>query len=276
MRVVLVTGLSGAGKITALRALEDIGFYCTDNLPLPLLPNLVVIAAARGVENVAVAVDARQESFLGEYRDHVGALRKAGHQVDVLFLEASDDVLLRRFSETRRRHPLAGDDLVAGIARDREVLSELRQDGEIVSTSSLNVHQLRGIVQERYGHRDGQMAVTFVSFGFKHGLPREADVVFDVRFLPNPYFVETLSGRNGKDREVADYVLQTEDGAAVLSQIDNYLHFSLPRFASEGKQYLTIAVGCTGGRHRSVAVIEALSAKFSPEWDIHVRHRDLK
>ena len=275
MRIVIVTGLSGAGKSTALRALEDIGFYCVDNLPLPMFGQLVELVGGRGMTDVAVSVDARQQEFLGAYRAQVDALRAAGHDVDVVFLGAPDEVLIRRYSETRRKHPLAGDDLLEGIRRDREVLDELRQDAEIVDTRALNVHQLKGIIEEHFGQRDGTMAVTLLSFGFKHGLPPESDVVFDVRFLPNPYFVEELSGLNGKDSRVADYVLGTDEGRETFERVESYLRFVLPRFEKEGKKYLTIAIGCTGGRHRSVAMFEGIKAKLAGEHDAFVRHRDL-
>ncbi|MBT8495974.1 MAG: RNase adapter RapZ [Deltaproteobacteria bacterium] len=275
MRIVIVTGLSGAGKSTALRALEDIDFFCVDNLPLPMVGDLVELVGARGVTDVAVSVDARQRAFLDTYRGQVDALRAAGHDVDVVFLGAPDEVLIRRYSETRRKHPLAGEDLLEGIRRDREVLDELRQDAEVVDTKALNVHQLKGIVEERFGQRDGTMAVTLLSFGFKHGLPPESNVVFDVRFLPNPYFVEELSGLNGKDPRVARYVLDTDEGRETFERVESYLRFALPRFESEGKKYLTIAIGCTGGRHRSVAMVEGLKAKLAGDYDAFARHRDL-
>lgn len=277
MQIVIVTGLSGAGKSTALRALEDIEFYCVDNMPLSLLTNLVETLGDEpgGTGKVAIAIDARQHQYLGLYSEQRARLEQRGHRCEVLFLEAQDDVLLRRYSETRRRHPLAGDDLGEGIRRDRELLSAMRHDAAVVDTSNLNVHQLKGIIQERYGRRDGQLAVTFLSFGFKHGLPAEADVVFDVRFLPNPYFEPDLSGRDGRDQVVARFVLDTDEGRQMLDQVDQFLRFSLPQFEREGKLYLTVAIGCTGGRHRSVAIVEELEDRLGGEWDILVRHRDL-
>ncbi len=278
MRIVVVTGLSGGGKSTALRALEDIGFYCADNMPLPLVPGFAALMdEADAVRDVALSVDARQNQYLDGFRDVVADLRHSGHVVEVLFLEASDDVLQRRYSENRRLHPLAGDDLVAGIRRDRQILSELRHDAAVVNTGSLNVHQLKGIIQERYGKREGNLAVTLLSFGFKHGLPAESDLAFDVRFLPNPYFVPELSGNDGRDASVAEFVLNTGEGAGakLLAHIEDLLRFSLPHFQREGKLYLTIAIGCTGGHHRSVALVEELGRRLGAEWDITVRHRDL-
>ena len=278
MRIVVVTGLSGAGKSTALRALEDLDYFCVDNLPLPLVERYVEILETQGeVEKTALVVDAREGEFLGGYRQAFAGLRKKGHPIEVLFLDAPDDALLRRFSETRRRHPLAGDDLRAGIVRERQLLAELREDaGAIVDTGNLNVHQLKGIIQERYGRTSGLLSVTLLSFGFKHGYPAEADVVLDVRFLPNPYFVESLSGSTGMDPEVARYVLENDDAREYLKKVEDLLAFMLPRFEREGKAYLTIAIGCTGGRHRSVAVTEELGKRMGGQWQMTLRHRDLE
>jgi len=277
MRIVMVTGLSGAGKSTALRALEDIEFFTIDNLPLPQLADVVETMRAEGVANLAVSVDARQEMFLDRYRGEMLALRQAGHDVETLFLEASDAFLVRRFSETRRRHPLSGDDVTAGIARDRELLGELREqaDDAVVDTGALNVHQLKGIIQERYGKREGRLAVTLLSFGFKHGLPLEADVVFDVRFLPNPYFDEKLSGLDGTNADVAQFVLGGGEGRELVDRVERFVRFSLPNFERERKLYVTVAIGCTGGRHRSVAVVEELGRRLHGDWQTVVRHRDL-
>jgi UPF0042 nucleotide-binding protein len=204
-------------------------------------------------------------------------LRATGHPVEVLFLDAADDALLRRFSETRRRHPLAGDDLRAGMARERRLLQALRDDAEaIVDTGNLNVHQLKGIIQERYGKSTGQLSVTLLSFGFKHGYPAEADVVLDVRFLPNPYFVESLSAASGLEPHVARFVMDNDDAREFVKKTEELLLFSLPRFEREGKAYVTVAIGCTGGRHRSVAVAEELARRLPSRWPLTVRHRDLE
>ncbi len=275
MQVVIVTGLSGAGKSTALRALEDIEFYCVDNLPMPLLGPCVAMLASR-TDRVAVSVDARQHAYLGSYAEVVSELRAAGRRVEVLFLEAPDPILLRRYSETRRRHPLSGDDLTEGIRRDRKILAELREGAAVVDTGALNVHQLKGIIQERYGRQEGSLAVTLLSFGYKHGLPAESDLVFDVRFLPNPYFEAELSGSDGLNPQVAEFVLGSTEGKQLLDRVGSLLDFSLPQFEREGKLYLTIAVGCTGGRHRSVAVVEELARRLGSSWDVLVRHRDLE
>jgi UPF0042 nucleotide-binding protein len=274
MQIVIVTGLSGAGKSTALRALEDIEFTCVDNIPVPLVEELVDHLAHEGDrDKLAIAIDARQRRNLAAWQGALGKLRGAGHRLEVMFLDASDEVLLRRFSETRRRHPLSGDDLVDGVRRDRELMTELRQGAAVVDTSNLNMHQLKAIIQDRYGGT-GKLAVTFVSFGFKHGLPLEFNLVFDVRFLPNPYFEPTLTHLDGRDPEVAKFVLGA-DGLELVRQVEGLLRFALPQFQKEGKLYVTVCVGCTGGRHRSVTVIEELRRRLAGEWDILVRHRDV-
>ena len=275
MQIVFVTGLSGAGKSTALRALEDIEFTCVDNIPVQLVPQMVDHLAHEGDrDKLAIAIDARQRRNLSVWAPTLAKLRGAGHRIEVMFLDASDEVLLRRFSETRRRHPLSGDDLLDGVRRDRELMGEMRQGAAVVDTSNLNSHQLKAIIQDRYGG-DGKLAVTFVSFGFKHGLPLEFNLVFDVRFLPNPYFEPTLTHLDGRDPEVAKFVFGPE-GTEIARQIEGLLRFSLPQFQKEGKLYVTICVGCTGGRHRSVAVIEELRRRLAGEWDILVRHRDVE
>jgi RNase adapter protein RapZ len=274
MQIVIVTGLSGAGKSTALRALEDIEFFCVDNIPIPLISQLIDHLAHDGDrDKLAIAIDSRQRRNLAHWPTTLAKLRGAGHRIDVMFLDASDEVLLRRYSETRRRHPLSGDELSDGVRRDREVMIELRQSAAVVDTSHLSMHQLKAIIQDRYGGT-GRLAVTLVSFGFKHGLPIELNHVFDVRFLPNPYFEPTLTHLTGRDPEVASYVLGPE-GLEVVRQIEGLLRFSLPQFQKEGKLYVTICVGCTGGRHRSVVIVEELRHRLGSEWDILVRHRDV-
>ena len=275
MQIVIVTGLSGAGKSTALRALEDIQFTCVDNIPVPLMAQMVDHLAHEGdCDKLAIAIDSRQLHNLSAWQDALGKLRGAGHRLEVMFLDATDEVLLRRFSETRRRHPLSGDDLSDGVRRDREVMAEMRQGAAVVDTSNLNMHQLKSIIQDRYGGT-GKLAVTFVSFGFKHGLPLEFNLVFDVRFLPNPYFEPSLTHLDGRDPEVAKFVLEA-DGLELTRQVESLLRFTLPHFQQEGKLYVTICVGCTGGRHRSVTIVEELRRRLGSEWDILVRHRDVE
>jgi UPF0042 nucleotide-binding protein len=274
MQIVIVTGLSGAGKSTALRALEDIEFYCVDNIPVPLVAQMVEHLAHEGDrDKLAIAIDSRQRRNLAAWTTALTRLRGSGHRLEVMYLDASDEVLLRRFSETRRRHPLSGDELSEGIRLDREVMADLRAGSAVIDTSYLNMHQLKAIIQERYGGT-GKLAVTLVSFGFKHGLPQELNHVFDVRFLPNPYFEPTLAHLDGRDPQVAGYVLGP-DGLELVRQIEGILRFSLPQFHKEGKLYVTICVGCTGGRHRSVVIVEELRRRLGIAWDILVRHRDI-
>jgi UPF0042 nucleotide-binding protein len=277
MRIVVVTGVSGAGKSTALRALEDLGFFCVDNLPLPLLGRFVELLSAAGdAEQAALVVDAREGEFLSGHPEAFAAIKQQGHGLEVLFLDASDEVLVRRFSETRRRHPIAGEDLREGIDREREILRDLREAATaVVDTGHLNVHQLKGVIQERYRRSADVLGVTLLSFGYKHGLPPEADFVFDVRFLPNPYFVESLSPLTGEEPQVAAFVLDNNDARGFLDHTEALLTFVLPRAEREGKAYLTIAVGCTGGRHRSVAVVQELARRMPPRHPLTVRHRDL-
>ena len=274
MQIVIVTGLSGAGKSTALRALEDIEFFCVDNLPLPMVGDLLDRMAQGESDKVAIAIDARQKRHLPAWRETLDRLRRAGHRIEVMFLDARDDVLLRRFSETRRRHPLSGDDLSDGIRRDREIMADLRQGAVVVDTSSMTLHQLKAILQDRYGGT-GKLAVTLVSFGFKHGLPMEFNIVLDARFLPNPYFEPTLTHHDGRDPEVARFVCESGPGRDFCDRVESLLRFSLPQFQHEGKLYVTIAVGCTGGRHRSVAIVEELRRRLGGDWDILLRHRDV-
>jgi RNase adapter protein RapZ len=275
MQIVIVTGLSGAGKSTALRALEDIEFFCVDNIPMPLVAQMVDHLTLEGDrDKLAIAIDSRQRRNLGAWDSSLAKLRGAGHRVEVMFLDASDEVLLRRFSETRRRHPLSGDELTDGVRRDRELMADMRPGAAVIDTSHFNMHQLKSIIQERYGGT-GKLAVTLLSFGFKHGLPIELNHVFDVRFLPNPYFEPTLSHLDGRDPAVASYVLGP-DGLELVRQVESILRFSLPQFQKEGKLYVTICVGCTGGRHRSVVIVEELRRRLGSAWDILVRHRDVE
>ena len=276
MRIVIVTGLSGAGKSTALRALEDHGYYCVDNVPLPLVGQMIDWMVGEGdVGELAIAIDARQHAYLDGYREEIERLRRLGHKVDVLFLDSSDEALVRRYSATRRLHPLSRTDLMEGIRRDRVVLAELRRVGQIIDTSSLNVHQLKGIIQDHFGDAHHGLSAMLLSFGFQYGVPQEANMVFDVRFLANPYFVPHLTELDGRDPQVVRYVLDTEEGRAMLDHMERLLRFVLPQFQKERKLYLTIAIGCTGGRHRSVALVEELRNRIRGDWDVLVKHRDL-
>jgi RNase adapter protein RapZ len=277
MKLVIVTGVSGAGKSTALRALEDLEYYCADNLPLPLLPKFVELLSTREeIGRAALGIDARGGEFLAQSRQIFAGIRASGHSLEVLFLDAPDDILLRRFSETRRRHPLAGVDIRASLANERTQLVPMRQEASaVVDTGTLTVHVLRALIHERYGRTGDNLSVTLLSFGFKHGLPTEADIVLDVRFLPNPFFVEHLSALSGEDEGVRRYVLDSADAQALLERAEPLLRLSIQGFYKEGKSYATIAIGCTGGRHRSVALVNELQRRLADEFALSVRHRDL-
>ncbi len=280
-RIVFVSGLSGAGKSTAVRALEDAGYFCIDNLPAPVIPKVIeLVGSSADLRKLALVVDARDKGYLGQLPDVVANARTQGHDVHLLFLDASDDAILRRFSETRRRHPLAPQGTVhEGIAAERALLADLRAVAdETIDTTALTVHELKSTVTERYGHElVRSLAVTVTSFGFRYGLPPQADIVLDVRFLPNPYFIPELRPHPGTTKAVSDWVLAHEVSQAFLRRATDLLAFLVPRYRDEGKAYLTVALGCTGGRHRSVARAEALGASLSGhEIKARVRHRDVE
>jgi UPF0042 nucleotide-binding protein len=278
MKLVVVTGVSGAGKSTAMRALEDLGFYATDNLPLPLLPKFIEVLASRSdIDRAALGIDARGGDFLDDALAVFAGIRAAGDSLEVLFLDASDEVLIRRFSETRRRHPLSDTDIREGIRTERGQLAVLRQAADaLVDTGALTVHVLRALVMERYGHLEGELAVTLLSFGFKHGLPVESDIVLDVRFLPNPFFVPQLSALSGEDDAVARFVLDDPDTQAFVHKAEELIALSVHGFVREGKSYATVAIGCTGGRHRSVAIAKELGRRLGTTFLVSVRHRDIQ
>jgi UPF0042 nucleotide-binding protein len=279
---VVITGLSGAGKSYAIKCFEDMGFFCVDNLPTTLIPTFADLVARADTRRgrVALGVDVREGEYLSHFLEALAGLRQRGHSVEVLFLEAGEEALVRRYRETRRRHPLAPDgNVLDGIRAERKALSTVREVADrIVDTSALTVHQLKDLLVEAYvapKARPG-VAVSLVSFGFKHGVPIDADLVFDVRFLPNPHFVETLRPLDGRDDRVREFVLKHEESRELLRRISDFLGFVLPAYQREGKAYLTIAVGCTGGRHRSVALVEELrpfvdGLGFTPT----LVHRDL-
>jgi UPF0042 nucleotide-binding protein len=263
--IVIITGMSGSGKSTAIRALEDAGFFCIDNLPVLLLPKLTELAGSGQIERMALVVDVREGIFLKEAPRVLDEVRRAGHQVEVLFLDSSDDSLIRRFSETRRRHPLAPTGTVAdGIAAEREELRDLRElADQVIDSSALNVHDLKRMVQARFSPEPAAgPSLSVMSFGYRHGVPPQADLVLDVRFLPNPYFVPELKGLTGKNPKVAAYVLDREETQQFLEKVVDLCRFLFPRYQKEGKAYLTVALGCTGGKHRSVAIAAELTKRL--------------
>lgn len=280
--VVVVTGMSGSGKSTAIKALEDLGFFCIDNLPVVLMDKFLTLADQQGeINRVALGIDARERGFLDSLVEAIESLRASGHRLDVIFLDASDDVLIQRYSETRRRHPLGSEtsSLTADIARERTMLGEVRaRSGWVIDSSELNVHQLKSLITKVYDpERVTRMTVSIISFGFKNGVPREADYVFDSRFLPNPYFVEELRACSGKCREIRDYLSGKPQWERFLEQVDGLMRFTIPLHEEEGRPVLTVAVGCTGGRHRSVAVVEEMYGRLKGAgFPVRLTHRDIE
>lgn len=279
-RLLVITGLSGSGKSTGARALEDAGFFVIDNLPLPLLGEFLALTD-RGYRHVAVVVDARSRDFLSGAHAILDQLKGSGPAPEVLFFEASDEELVRRFSETRRRHPLvAQEGIAAAIRRERQLMAELKRSATVIfDSTATNVHQLRqqvltvvfGPDQER-----GRLAIQLLSFGYRFGLPLEADLVFDVRFLDNPHFVPQLRPLTGRDAPVSQFVLTQPDCQQFIERVKQLLFFQIPRCCKEGKTSLTIAIGCTGGRHRSVAIAEELLPYLlGTGCAIEIRHRDI-
>lgn len=281
-RVVIVTGLAGSGKSTAIHVLEDLGFYCIDNMPVVLVPKFLELSEGLGgnIQRIAFGIDLRERAFFGELPAVIDQARRQGQHIEVLFLDAADEVLVRRFNETRRPHPLAeGGSPIDGIRRERGRLAAVRAAASrILDTTALTVHQLRAEITRDYAERstrDG-MSMFLTSFGYKFGTPTDADMVLDVRFLPNPFFVEELRPLSGLDAPVSLYVLERPESVEFLGLIDRLLGFLLPRYLQEGKTYFTIALGCTGGRHRSVVLAEEIGRRLSAAgYRAQVRHRDV-
>jgi UPF0042 nucleotide-binding protein len=280
---IVLTGLSGSGKSQAIRALEDLGYFCVDNLPTTLIPTLAKLSVKGGgdIEKVAIVVDVRERDFLAKFPEVFQRLRKMPRLDAVLiFLEASNEALVRRFSETRRPHPLAPDRSVReGIAEERARLKPIRDIAdEIVDTSDMTVHELRQFFMSLSRNRArAPLTVTLLSFGYKHGMPVDADLAFDMRCLPNPHFVPTLRRRTGRDRAVAAFMERDSSAREFMDRLEEYLRFVIPRYVVEGKSYLTVAIGCTGGRHRSVMVAERLRRALADIEGarVRVRHRDI-
>jgi UPF0042 nucleotide-binding protein len=280
---IVVTGMSGAGKSAASRCLEDLGFFCIDNLPAALIPKVAELCAQseKRIERVALVIDAREGRFLDALFDILIDLRRDGHQVRMVFLDASDEVLVRRFSESRRPHPLAPTgSALEGIYAERARLAVLKAKADLViDTSSFTVHEFRKLLATSFLDLPTapQTVLALVSFGYRHGLPVDADLVFDARCLPNPHFVESLRPLTGLTEGVRTYVLASPEACAFLEQLQNFLTFALPLYVHEGKAYLTIAIGCTGGRHRSVVLANELAHRMREAgYDASVRHRDVE
>jgi RNase adapter protein RapZ len=280
---IVLTGMSGSGKSQAIRALEDLGYFCVDNLPITLIPTLATLALRGGeIDKVAIVVDVREKTLLSSFPKIFKRLRKMPRLNPVLiFLEASHDTLVRRFSETRRPHPLAHDRSVSeGIRDERRHMEPIRKlADEIVDTSDMTVHELRQFFMTlSRGRGHAKLVVTLLSFGYKHGLPVDADLAFDVRCLPNPHFVPTLRRRTGRDRGVIKFMERDASTREFIERLEEYVRYVVPHYVAEGKAYLTVAIGCTGGRHRSVMIAERLRRAIAdiPGVTVRVRHRDLR
>jgi RNase adapter protein RapZ len=283
VRIIVVTGMSGSGKSTAVRALEDEGFYCIDNLPVRLFKRFVDLIGKSGeaFKGVVLVADIRGREFFKGYESALQKIRTAGHNVEILFFDALDEILVRRFSETRRRHPVEEScSVIEGIRIERERLSGLRRMAtRCIDTSEFNVHQLKDFILRivRGEEQDNPFVIEVQSFGFRYGIPLESSMVMDVRFLPNPFFVPELKSASGLDEAVRDYVLDNTRTAAFLDNFFPLLDMLVPAHCNEGKAYLTISIGCTGGRHRSVAIAEATGMHLQMLWPtVRITHRDIE
>lgn len=282
MRLVVVTGLSGSGRSATLKTFEDMGFTCVDNLPLILLSSFVEYA--QGSDETfrsAIGIDIRERDFPERFPVLFGELKAQGRAIEMLFLDASDQTIVRRFSETRRPHPLARGTtpLLEGIRRERTALAEVRKLADrIIDTSDYTVHDLRQTIERHYAESDAgrPLVITLVTFGYKFGVPYDLDLLFDLRFLPNPHFAPELRSLSGEDLRVREYIMVRPDSAEFLDRLQGFLEYLLPRYRSEGKSYLTIGFGCTGGRHRSVAVSLMIAERLRKSgYDVTIKHRDI-
>ena len=284
MRLVILTGMSGAGKSTALKMMEDIGFYCVDNLPIPLIETFVELSETSGEElqKFAIGIDIRSGHSLSELHGILARLEEKGKAPEILFLDAEDSVLVKRYKETRRNHPLSGKERVeTGIAAERERLTFLRKRSDyIIDTSRLLTRELRAELDKIFVNQQEyqNLFITILSFGFKYGIPADSDLVFDVRFLPNPYYVEELRVKSGNDKEIQDYVLQFEEAHVFLEKLTDMVNFLIPNYIVEGKNQLVIGIGCTGGKHRSVTLANELYKNLCSrqEYGLKMEHRDIE
>ena len=280
--LIIISGPSGAGKSTAIKVLEDLNFFCVDNLPVVLMPKFMELSnQSAEISKVAIVVDVREREFLKEFPIVLKEMTDSGYNAELIYLEASDDALLRRFSETRRRHPLSeGESSLDGIKRERDMLASVKTAAtKIIDTSGYNVHQLKEIIRGYFSGPLSQekMVVQLVSFSYRYGIPSDADMIMDVRFMPNPYFVEGLKDLDGRDPRAKEFVLNKEETKEFLVRFGNLLNFLIPSYLREGKTYLTIAFGCTGGRHRSVSIVDFLADEISFErCFLKKRHRDIE
>lgn len=282
MRFVVVTGMSGGGKSTVLKMLEDLGFYCVDNLPVPLIEKFVeLIETPNGeISKVALGMDVRADQSFGDVQKILKKLKKDGYQFEILFMDASDTVLIKRYKETRRMHPLSqGDRIENGVERERKILEGIKKEADyVIDTSNLLTRELKEELDRIFVRNEeyNSLMITILSFGFKYGIPADADLVFDVRFLPNPFYIDELKHKTGDDKEVQDYVMGFPEASDFLAKLVDMLNFLIPNYIKEGKYQLVIGIGCTGGRHRSVTLANELYShmKDNGSYGLKLYHRD--
>lgn len=281
LKLVVITGLSGAGKSHALKCFEDVGYFCVDNLPPALLPTFVELCHQQGgeIKNVALGIDIRERVFFADLTGILQRIKDLGHSVELLFLEARDAVLVRRFSESRRPHPLLPElPVLEGVRFEKERLSEIRSHADrIIDTSNLSVHELRDLLSRHFSHEQSRrLTISLITFGYKFGVPYDIDLLFDVRFLRNPYYVPDLKPLTGEDPRVRSYVLEDPDAKGFLDRLEAFFTFLIPLFERERRSYLNVGIGCTGGRHRSVVIAKRLQESFaSAGYHVTLSHRDL-
>ena len=283
MRFVIVTGMSGGGKSTALRMLEDVGFYCVDNLPVPLIEKFVELIAMPNSEvgKVALGLDVRADQPFEDAQKVLEKLKENGYSFEILFMEASDQVLLKRYKETRRMHPLSPDGRVEdGILKERKILQDIRSKADyVIDTSKLLTRELKEEIDRIFVKNEeyNSLMITILSFGFKHGIPADADLVFDVRFLPNPFYIDELKYKTGNDKEVQDYVMSFPEAHSFIDKLVDMIEFLIPNYVKEGKYQLIIGIGCTGGKHRSVTLANELYKRMKNQGDygLKIDHRDV-
>ncbi len=281
-RLIIITGLSGSGKTLAIRAFEDMGYFCVDNLPVRLIPVFAELLpqSQKEINTAAIVVDIRERRFLDDFPSVIKKLKETGPSIEIIFFEASMDVLKRRFSETRRPHPLAqGTDLDHGIKKEMEIMKPIRDTADtVIDTSSFNIHEFRQFLRSSFMPSEStELNITFISFGYKYGIPSESDLILDVRFLPNPYFVKELKFETGLDNKVISYLESFPAYSEFIKHIMELVRFLLPEYIKEGKSYLTISIGCTGGKHRSVSIAEALRSILENNgYSSKIIHRDIE
>ncbi|MEE8185802.1 MAG: RNase adapter RapZ [Thermodesulfobacteriota bacterium] len=282
IRLVILSGPSGAGKSTAMNVLEDMNFFCVDNLPVMLLPKFLELSLqSREITKLATVVDVRGREFLKDFPLILKEIKESGYNIKLLYLESSDDALIRRFSETRRKHPLAPEESpIEGIIRERKILKEVKDSADdIIDTTDFNVHQLKEIIRDHFSEpaKIAEMTVNLVSFGYRYGIPQDADIVMDVRFLPNPYFIDEFRGLDGRDNEVKIFINNKPEAREFIERFMMLMDYLIPLYRNEGKSYLTISIGCTGGKHRSVSIVDEIAGNIkSDKCILRKIHRDVE